>query len=423
MVALDITKTGYSTVSADALPGRRRLLFLLPFAPRLDATNGGNRSLAEMLFELAPRHDLALLCLRGADEPPTDELLRARCALAEEIVRPPNQRSWRRRARHTAGLLRGTPMWASDWAVPAFARRLAELARAWRPDVVQIEFPVMGQYLPALASCPAPRVLVDHDAAPQAARDLLAELRGPARLLQRAEVLAWDRTMRRLAGQVDALVVVAERDEQALAPYAGRAPLRRIPVGARLIEHPLDPLGAEPPSLVFVGNFGHYPNADAALRLIQSIAPRVWARHPDATVYIVGDQAPDEIRRLAGERVVVTGRVPDVMPYLDRAALVVVPLRLGGGMRVKVLEALAAGKATVASPLAAEGLALTDGQQVALAERDEEFARAIGNLLADPGQRAALARRARAWACANLSWDGPIAAYEQLYQGLLERRF
>jgi len=423
MASLDTLEIDHDRARADARPARRRLLFLLPFAPRLDATNGGNRSLAEMLFELAPRHDLALLCLRGADEPPTDELLRARCALADEIIRPPLQRSWRRRARHTAGLLRGTPMWASDWAVPAFARRLAELARTWRPDVVQVEFPVMGQYLPALAGCPAPRVLVDHDAAPQAARDLLAELRGPARLLQRAEVLAWDRTMRRLASQIDALVVVAERDEQALASYAGRAPLWRIPVGARLIERPLDPLGAEPASLVFVGNFGHYPNADAALRLIQSIAPRVWARHPDVKVYIVGDQAPPEIRRLAGERVIVTGRVPDVTPYLDRAALVVVPLRLGGGMRVKVLEALAAGKATVASPLAAEGLDLADGEQVALAERDEEFASVIASLLADPGRRAALARRARAWACANLSWERPIAAYERLYQALLERRF
>jgi glycosyltransferase involved in cell wall biosynthesis len=312
-------------------------------------------------------------------------------------------------------------MWATDWSVPAYARRLRALAAEWRPEIVQIEFPVMGQYLPALRDCPAPRVLVDHDAGPQAARDLLAQQRGAARLLQWADVLAWDRYERALFGQVQSAVVVAERDERALARLARRTPLLRIPVGTRLPERPLDPLGRAPLSLVFVGSFGHYPNADAALRLAGAIFPRVRERFPDLKLYIVGKEPPPEVQQLAGEQVFVTGRVPDVTPYLDAAALVVVPLRLGGGMRVKVLEALAAGKATVASTLAIEGLGLADGEQIALAEHDEQFAAAITRLLAEPDRRAALAGSARAWARANLSWDGPIAAYERLYQALLDR--
>jgi glycosyltransferase involved in cell wall biosynthesis len=129
------------------------------------------------------------------------------------------------------------------------------------------------------------------------------------------------------------------------------------------------------------------------------------------------------VRARAGENVLVTGRVPDVAPYLDHAAVVAVPLRLGGGMRVKVLEALAAGKAVVASRLAIEGLELTDGDQVVLADTDQQFCHAIGGLLGDPERRVALAQRARAWACANLGWENSVAAYETLYTSLVTGRY
>jgi glycosyltransferase involved in cell wall biosynthesis len=137
-------------------------------------------------------------------------------------------------------------------------------------------------------------------------------------------------------------------------------------------------------------------------------------------LYIVGDHPTPQIRQMANATVVVTGRVPDVTPYLDRAALVVVPLRLGGGMRVKVLEALAAGKAVVASPLAVEGLDVMDGKHVLLADSDRQFSDAIVQLLTQPERRTALAAHARSWARANLDWEGPIAAYERLYQNLME---
>jgi glycosyltransferase involved in cell wall biosynthesis len=193
----------------------------------------------------------------------------------------------------------------------------------------------------------------------------------------------------------------------------------RIPIGTVLPERPLDPLGRPPPSIGFVGSFIHPPNTDAAVRLIGAIFPRLRAQFPKLLLYVVGDGPPAWVREMAGENVFVTGRVPDTSSYLDRAALIVVPLRLGGGMRVKVLEALAAGKAVVASSLAVEGLGVTDGEQVVLAETDQEFCDAIGGLLRDPERRVALARRARAWACANLGWENSVAAYETLYTSLI----
>jgi glycosyltransferase involved in cell wall biosynthesis len=405
---------------------RRRLLFLLPFAPRLDAAHGGGRAMAQLITNLATGHDIAILCLRALDELSVDQILQDRCRLVEEIIRPGIGRSLAQRSsqnvRVIASLLRGRPGWATVWKVAGYAERLRTLVREWKPDIVQIEYHVMGQYLSALDDCPAPRVLTEHEPGAAAFRDLRNSHRGFARTLNHLKMLVWAGFERAIIEKVQAVVVFTERDRQAMAQLAGRTPIVRISLGAQVPENPLNPLGYPPPSLVFVGNFIHPPNVDAAVRLINSIFPRLRPRYPGLILYIVGDQPPPEIQEMASERVIVTGRVPDVTPYLDQAALVVVPLRLGGGMRVKVLEALAAGKAVVASPRAIEGLDLVEGEQVAVAESDEEFCEAIGQLLADPERRALLAARARDWACANLDWRDSISAYETLYEELIGRR-
>jgi glycosyltransferase involved in cell wall biosynthesis len=120
-----------------------------------------------------------------------------------------------------------------------------------------------------------------------------------------------------------------------------------------------------------------------------------------------------------GEGIRLRGHVPELAPFLDAASLVVAPLRLGGGMRVKVLEALAAGKAVVASPRAAEGLEIADGREIVFAETDEEFVAAVSGLLADEERRVELARAARRWAERELGADRIVAAYEALYARLL----
>jgi glycosyltransferase involved in cell wall biosynthesis len=120
----------------------------------------------------------------------------------------------------------------------------------------------------------------------------------------------------------------------------------------------------------------------------------------------VGPNPPPGLGRHAG--VEITGEVPDVRPYLDRASVVVAPLRQGGGMRVKVAEALAA-----------EGVGARHGEQLLLADDSEAIAEAAATLLLDPAQRAALGSRARAWAMEHLAWDAPAAAFERLYDSLL----
>jgi glycosyltransferase involved in cell wall biosynthesis len=406
---------------------RRRILVLAPFPPRLDASHGGGRVVAQLAAGLAERHAVALLCLRGADEPPVDAGLRRRLAITEEVPRAGGWRSAdaRQRLRKDFALLAspltGRTAWARAWAVPAFAARLTELVREWRPEVVQAEYGVMGQYLAGLNGSPARRVLVDYEPGAPAARERWRESRGRAWIERGLDLLAWEGAARRLPRLADAVVTMTEKDRGAVLARAPGARVVTIPFGIPIPERPLDPLGQPPPALLFAGSFRHPPNVDAAVRLAERIFPLVRARCPEAVLHLVGEEPPERLRAV-GPGVVVAGRVPDVEPWLERAAVAVAPLRQGGGMRVKVAEALAAGKAVVATRLAVEGMAVADGGAVLLAESDADFAAAVAALIEDPPRRAALAGRARAWAVAHLGWQGCLAAWEDLYARLLEGR-
>jgi glycosyltransferase involved in cell wall biosynthesis len=406
--------------------GERRLLFLAPFAPRLDAGHGGGRAMAQLLAGLSERHRVALLYLRGDGEPGVDEELRGRLERVEEFSRFGRNRAvglrrrLRKQIRAAAALVSSRPTWATHCSVPALAARLREMARTWQPDVVQAEYHVMGQYLAFLNGSPARRILTEYEPGVGPARELWRSSHGFDRLRNRLDLLAWERFEGRVAGLADAVVVFTERDRNALAPYTGSVPLVTIPLGAELPARPLDPAGQPPPTVLFTGSYNHPPNVDAALRLARSIFPRVRERRPDAVLTLVGEAPPGELQAAAGPGVTVTGFVPGLLPYLDGAAVVAAPLFQGGGMRVKVLEALAAGKAVVASPLAVEGIGVADGEQFLLAKTHEGFAEAILALLEDRDGRVTLAGRARAWAEENLGWERPVAAYEALYERLTQ---
>ncbi len=222
---------------------------------------------------------------------------------------------------------------------------------------------------------------------------------------------------------VDRVVVFTDRDRAALLPYSASTPVVRIPFGVDLPGSAASPLGTDPPTLLFVGNFHHPPNEDAARHLVEDILPAVRQTWPATRAAIVGAYPPDWLLAMRQDGVVeVPGAVDDVGPWMDRAALVVMPLRLGGGMRLKTLEALAAGKAIVASPLAVEGLDLHDGQQLRTARSDREFVDCIRGLLGSPEQRRQLAASARSWAAAHASWARVADAYAALYTAVLAER-
>jgi glycosyltransferase involved in cell wall biosynthesis len=219
---------------------------------------------------------------------------------------------------------------------------------------------------------------------------------------------------------VDAIVTFTEADADAVRALAPAAPVTALPFQLTPSPEPLDPLGGSPPTVLFYGSFEHPPNVEAALRLATRIHPRVRERVPGARLALIGAAPPPQLVALASETVEVPGFVDDLRAAVARAAVLAAPLRLGGGMRVKVVEALAFGKALVASPLAIEGLAVSSGRELLVAETDDETADALGRVLSDPALRLRLAAAARAWAEREAARDW-IRAVEALYGPEAER--
>lgn len=404
-----------------------RLLFLTPFPPRLDASHGGARATAHLIGGLAERHDVALLCFRTAGEPPVDAELRRRSAFVEEVPRRDDHGPLFQRVTRGVRLLTapfaGTPIWIEAFQDAAFSDRLQRCVDAWRPDLVQAEFHLMGPYLRTLGLTAAGRrartVMVEHEPGVTAAAERTRAAPLFTRPWHRLDEAAWRRIEPGMVRAPDAVVAFTARDQQALLALAPEAQVETIPIAVPLPECPSNPAGHGGSTVLFVGSFAHPPNRDAAFRLIERILPAVRARCPEARLTLVGYQPDDQVNYRDGDGVTVTGRVPDVAPYLEAAALVVAPLFTGGGMRLKVLEALAAGKAVVASPLALEGIGVVDGEHVAVARDDAAFADRIVGLLRDAPERVALAGRARAWAERHVSVPRMVRDYEALYDHVL----
>jgi glycosyltransferase involved in cell wall biosynthesis len=399
---------------------RLRVLFVAPFPPRLAGTHGGATVVGQLIRGTAERHDVAVVYLRYPGEPDLDDSLRERLEIAESVVRPvpgrTNVAHWARALRWRARLLAGRPRLVTELTSRDVGVRVAAVAARWRPHVVRFEYPVTAAYLPALPDESAVRVLVDYDALLETASTASSPV---ARLEQRLDVRAWRRFRRQALASVDVAVVPTERDRGVFDGLGVETEVVTIPFGADVDAPALDPGGVDDTGLLFVGNFNHEPNLDSAAFLMEEVLPQVRIPHPNATLRLVGERPPDTVGM---SHVETPGRVLDVTPFLDSAAVVVAPARLGGGMRVKVIEALVAGKAVVATPLAVEGLDLEPGRHALVVEPTRAFADAVASLLSDRARRVAIGRAAREWARENLGWARPLGEYDALYERLIARR-
>lgn len=388
-----------------------RILIAAPLLPHPGATAGGALVFLGLIEALARRHEVTLVCFAGAsatDREGLDALRRLGVAVVA-VWREPGRRAAplrRRAALVVRWLARGDPFRTlkfRDARVQAALDRVVhdEAARGRRFDLVQVEDSAMGQY-----RYPGgiPSVLTEHE----------------VRVAHQGswfEAARWGRYQRAVWRRFDRLQVFTERDAagiRGLAPeVAGR--VRVNPFGVTL-DAAQDAVAEREDELVFVGGFRHPPNVDAACWLAREILPLVRARCEGAHLTIVGAEPPRAVRRLASDRVTVTGFVPQVEPFLDRAAVVVAPLRTGGGMRVKLLQALARGKAVVTTPLGAEGLAAD--APLLVADSGPGLAEAIAALLADPERRRGLGHRAREFVAEHHTWAGFASRLAAIYREL-----
>lgn len=206
----------------------------------------------------------------------------------------------------------------------------------------------------------------------------------------------------------DQVVAVSSDDAEVLEREYGLSGVADVPTGVDTdYFRPSGAEAQEPFDLVFTGSMDWMPNEDGILWFVDEILPRIHRRRPEATLTVVGRNPPPRIAALAGRdaRLRVTGTVPDVRPYLERASVFVVPLRVGGGTRLKVYEALAMERALVSTTIGAEGLPVTDGRHLLLADDPAAFADAVVGLLDDPARSRQLGADGAAFVREHFGWD------------------
>jgi glycosyltransferase involved in cell wall biosynthesis len=175
-------------------------------------------------------------------------------------------------------------------------------------------------------------------------------------------------------------------------------------------------------TVVFFGLLSYMPNVDGVIHFVQDIWPHIASAHPQARCKIVGGSPPPSLLALAGPRIEFTGFLPDLRPHLAEAAAVVVPLRLGGGTRLKIVEAMAMGKAIVSTSLGAEGIEAVPGRDLLIEDQPEAFAGAVNRLLAEPVLSAQIGQSARRLAEQKYAWSAAAQALEKFYRRVLARR-
>jgi polysaccharide biosynthesis protein PslH len=403
-----------------------RILLVTSMVPQAEGAGAIPELLDAMVAGLRERHDLTLVTtfgdLRGQADA-AHELRRSGLDVhcADRRRSAAAGRRWKVRAELAASW--ATKRW--PWrAVSASAglQPLLDAATAGPPfDVVAVEeHPVSMLNLPA----GMPRVLTEHEAHQAAAVDWrAAPVAGkPAAVAAGLDRRRWDRFHARAWRRYDLLQVFTRGDAEVLGAQAPDLAdrVRVNPFGLAL-PAAADPAAEEEQTLLFAGTFSHLPNRDAALWLGREIMPAIVARHPRARLRIVGAGPQPEVRALAGENVEVIADVPSMRPFIESASVVLAPVRTGGGMRMKVLQALAAGKATVTTPRGLEGYdVFPEAPPLRVAEEASAVATAVAGLLDDPDGRRQLGRQAREFAERRYSPPAWAERLEAVYREAIE---
>jgi sugar transferase (PEP-CTERM/EpsH1 system associated) len=404
-------------------PARRRILFLTPQLPYPPEQGTAIRNY-NLIQQVARRHDVALLSF--TERP--DALPGRLADLCHPLrVVPAPARSMRARLRTL--LTTREPDMAHRLRSEAFASELRTLLTHETFDIVQVEGLELAPYALMILDWfaeGAPRIILDdHNAEYVLQRRAFAtDARTPRRWPSALYSLVQWRRLERFEGQtcrkVGAVVSVSEADAQALRRWVAIQDLLVVPNGVdvQLYRPGLgDSIPLHHPALVFTGKMDFRPNVDAVLWFHSQVWPRVRQAVPDAHWYVVGKNPHARLAPLrADDAITVTGYVEDILPYFGGADVYIVPLRIGGGTRLKVLEALAAGLPIVSTSLGCEGLGIQTGQHALLADSAEEFAQALITLLGDTARRHALGQAARRFALEHYDWAALAPRLEALYE-------
>lgn len=409
-----------------------RILFLTQVLP-YPLVGGAKIRAYYVLRQLAVEHDVTLVSFVRADDRAEDVAHLAEICTAVHTI--PITRSMVKNGRAVLrAMLRGEPIVIARDHVPEMAALLKQLAAAAPFDAVHADQTAMAQYALLVRAAQSPRpltVLDQHNAlyrvVERQARCETGPLKqtlwlGEARRLQRYEahlLRTFDQVLTVSDVDRDALLDVLPVDDRtAVADHLHVLPICVDPAA----QPPVAPAVAAP-EILHLGTMFWPPNVEGVVWFAREVLPRIRERVPDVRFTIAGKQPPPLVEALAREPgVVVTGFVPDPRPLLERCAVFVVPLRAGGGMRVKILDAWQWGLPIVSTTIGAEGIHLRAGENILLADTPAEFADAVTAVLNDAALALRLRENGRGWVETHYNWRTTYPKIAALYAEQLADR-
>lgn len=390
-----------------------RVLFLSP--RQCWPTTTGAR-LREFHLARQVAREAELTTLAFSDESMTEVLGFCR----EVIVVPPPERytAWK--------LLRGIagryPVPVLNYTTDAMRDALGRLLARTKFDIVQIEGTPMAGYAEMISrSGNLPRVVYDwHNIESELMRRFAAQCTGAKRIYANLTAARLEALEARMLRETVRHLVCSQREKQRLLVSAPNATIDVIENGVDCDYFAGSPAPEKRDSLLFVGSMNYHANIEAAVDFVRDVWPLVRARFPELRLKLVGSNPASAVSALASEPgIEITGTVPDIRPYYARALAAIVPLKTGGGTRLKILEALAAGVPVISTNAGAEGLALTPGEHLLIAETNDDWLAAI-HCTSDPGAAAALSAAGFQRVRERYDWSIQGACLLAAYRELLE---
>ena len=383
---------------------------------------GGRIRTYQMLRALSSQHEVTYLTLDdGTAAPDARAKAGEYCARVEVVpFAPPTKGSVAFYAALLGNLLSPLPYAIARYEVPALRARLRELCATRHVDVVVCDFLAPSINVPDDLGVPV--VLFQHNVEAMIWERHAQVATQPLKKAYMTE--QWRRMKRFEASEcrrMSKVVAVSAQDAAVFRQEYGVADVPDVPTGVDTDYFIREAdVARKPGSMVFTGSMDWMPNEDGIAWFVESILPRIRAAIPEATLTIVGRKPTAKVRALENAAgVSVTGSVPDVRPYLASHQLFIVPLRVGGGTRLKIYEGMTMGLPTVSTTIGAEGLPVVDGEHLLLADDPASFARACIDLLNDPVRCAMMGDAADSYVRVHFGWVGVARRFAEFCQAAI----